>query len=78
MMSWIIEAVGSSFRTEIGVDIAKIEKKSGCSFRPGPKIEAGLKDGLLKLSDDGERLVATPAEWFREHYWALAVIAGFE
>ncbi len=78
MMSWIIEAIGSSLRTERGVDLARIAKKSGQSFRPGHKIESGLKSGALKLSDDGERLIATPAEWFREHYWALAVIDGFE
>ena len=76
--SWIIEAIGSSLRTERGVDLAYITKKSGKPFRIEKKLEAGINSGALILTENGQRLIATPSEWFREHYWALAVISGFE
>jgi oxygen-independent coproporphyrinogen-3 oxidase len=76
--SWIIEAIGSSLRTERGVDLAYISRKSGKPFKIGKKLEAGISSGALKLIENEQRLIASPNEWFREHYWALAVIAGFE
>jgi len=76
--SWIIEVIGSSLRTDRGVDLALITKKSGRVFRAGSKITAGLETGALKISEDGRIISATPAEWFREHYWALALIDAFE
>ncbi len=78
VMSWIIEVIGSSLRTERGVDLAMISEKSRLPFRFTNKLEAGLKSGALKMSDDNRRIVSTSSEWFREHYWALAIIAGFE
>lgn len=77
MESWIIECVSASLRTNRGVDLRYIERKSGRKFTPIAKVTEALGRGLLHLSPCGGFLFATPAEWFRENFWALAVIEGF-
>lgn len=77
MDAWIIEMVGSSLRTSRGVDIAAIEMTSGRRFSPNAVITEGIQHGQLRRSSSGRFLVALPAEWFREQYWALAVIESF-
>jgi oxygen-independent coproporphyrinogen-3 oxidase len=77
MDSWIVEMVGASLRTVRGVDLHGIAKNSGRSFTPGAVLTEGLIHGQVRLSSDKRFLTADPGEWFREQYWALAVIDSF-
>jgi len=78
MSSWIVETIGSSLRTNRGVDLELIARKSGRPFRLVQKIQEGVDSGALRIAGDGSRLFAAPSEWFREQYWALATISAFD
>lgn len=75
--SWMIETVSSSLRTSRGVHLRRIEQKIGRNFSAITKLNDGIQSGQLSISPCGSYLYASPAEWFRENYWALAVIESF-
>lgn len=72
--SWVIEMISSSLRTFRGVDLQTIRDTTGRELKPTPALAAGLDRGLLMRSPCGRWLTARPAEWFREHFWALNII----
>lgn len=72
---WLYETVGGGLRTRKGICLDKIKSQTNRSFSPTSKVEDGLKNGKLTLSDG--TLTLSPDQWFLENQWALAVIDSF-
>ena len=72
---WLVEYVGSSLRTNRGVDLSRIRKTSQKLFYPKGIVSEGLKKGLLNLK--GDTLLLTPLEWYRETSWCIYVLECF-
>lgn len=74
--SWLFEYVGSSLRSSRGTDLQRIYRKTGWEWRPRPTVARGLDQGQLILKD-GQYLILTPEEWFRETAWSVEVSMSF-
>lgn len=73
---FILEQVSSGLRTNRGINIPSIERKSGYSFEPRAVVQEALKKGLM-LWENGEQLFLDELEWFRETRWSLEVALSF-
>lgn len=74
--AWILELISSGLRTNRGINIPGIERKSGYSFQPRAIVSQALKEGLLRW-ENGEQLFLEELEWFRETRWSLEVALSF-
>lgn len=72
----ILELISSGLRTNRGINIPGIERKSGYSFQPRAIVSQALKEGLLRW-ENGEQLFLEELEWFRETRWSLEVALSF-
>jgi len=71
--SWLTELVGSGLRTKKGVNIITAAERCGLRFKPTVHVDAALRDGILRLDDEGT-LTLRPDEWFRESGWCVEVL----
>lgn len=74
--SWLFEYVGSSLRSNRGTDLLRVIRKTGGDWQPRPTVVWGFEQGKLNLKD-GQYLVLTEEEWFRETAWSVEVSMSF-
>jgi oxygen-independent coproporphyrinogen-3 oxidase len=72
---WLMEYIGSSFRTKRGCDLEKIKQVIGKNMKPRPVVQRGLDEKLLMLENG--HIKASSPEWFRENSWAVELIMSF-
>jgi oxygen-independent coproporphyrinogen-3 oxidase len=77
---WFMEYVGASLRTCRGTSLSRIGARLGRPFAPTPALQSALAQGLCRLNTSptgDERIVFTPAEWYREVAWAVELLGSF-
>jgi oxygen-independent coproporphyrinogen-3 oxidase len=77
---WFTEYVGSSLRTCRGTSLSRIEQRLGRKYAPTAALETALAQGLCRMtksSSGEERIIFTPAEWYREVAWAVELLGSF-
>lgn len=70
--AWILEVVSSGLRSQLGINLDALCRKTGYILQPRPAVVRAFEQGLLRLSPDGQ-LTLIEAEWYRETSWALEV-----
>lgn len=73
---WLYEIVGSGLRSERGVDIIQIEKKTGLTFKPNHVIQYAINTKAAQIVNG--RLLLSAKEWFRETTYCLALVTSFD
>ena len=68
--SWKLEYVGCGLRCSGGVDLGQLAKR-GFVFRPNARVDRGLAENLI--TRQGDRLLLSEKEWFRETAWSHEV-----
>jgi oxygen-independent coproporphyrinogen-3 oxidase len=74
--SWLLEYIGCSLRSRIGVDCRRIAVMTGKEFYPTWQFLEAQENRTMTLDAMGTiRLI--PAEWFREVAWSLVLSECF-
>lgn len=72
---WLLEYLGAALRSSRGVDLGLIRKKTDYSYRESLFLETAVKEGCLR--QEGNRLLLSEREWFRESSWCLKIFEAF-
>ncbi len=69
--SWMLERIAAGIRCRAGANVQQVAAERGTKWRPTPRLERALEDGLLHWQDG--IISCSEAEWFREQAWALEI-----
>ena len=72
---WLLEYIGASLRSSKGIDLKRVKRVIGYSFKISPLLEEAFSKGQCFYK--GDCLVFSEAEWFRESAWCLKVLECF-
>ena len=73
--SWLLEYVGSSFRSLYGVNLELIYDITGKKFQPTEIIQQALDTN--KITSTGGFVFLSTREWIRETAWCCELLASF-
>lgn len=72
---YLCEYIGSSLRSNNGVDLKLIEDLCFYTFKPSSVVEWAISKGYIKISDN--KIYLDPCQWFLETSWSLKLIESF-